>query len=473
MDTMLRNLCKTHTNLSEEDICTLENIEKTLPLISKLVGNITFIDCLTMDLDTAIVVAEAKCSNYSSLYKNSVVGMLALRQNEPAALRTLELGIESDDLKAVTQENMMVKQKTVPIKNAKGMIIGVLIMEKDITCEISQTKNIEILSETTTQLTQTLMNLKEVHTEATFDYNLLNDAIIIFDELGVSLYTNLNAQKLYKTLGYKDTIVGMKFDNLALNKDSFQLLIKDKNSTEFETNIGHLSLQIKYAFTKTNCSNRVIMLVKDITDIKQKEKELILKSVAIKEIHHRVKNNLQTIVSILRLKSRRINSLEAKNSFQDVINRVLSIATVHEVLAQNGIGDIDIKNILSKVKDNASRSSIQCNKNIRIDLLGDSFNVNPDKASSIAIVINELLENSVKHAFNEYMTANIQILIEKGVMYSSISLTDNGTGFDTSLKKGDSLGLNIVSSIVKDKLNGYMNIESSKKGTKIVFYFEN
>lgn len=470
---MLRKLCITHTDLSEEDICTLENIEKTLPLFSKLVGDFIFIDCLTRDLNAAIVVAESKGSNYSTLYKNSVVGMLALRQNEPAVLRTLELGIETFDLKAVTQENIMVKQKTVAIKNSKGTIIGVLIMEKDITDEISQNRNMEILSETTAHLAQNIMSLEEVDSEFTVDYNLLNDAIVIFDELGISLFANLKAEILYKKLGYKDNIVGMKFDNLVLNEVSFQFIVEEKKFLEFETNVGNLSLQIKYSFTKTKHNYRVIMLVKNVTCIKEVEKELILKSVAIKEIHHRVKNNLQTIASILRLKSRRISSLEAKKSFQDVINRVLSIATVHEVLAQNGLDNIDIKNILSIIKNNAIRNSIQYNKNIKVELLGDSLNVNSNKATSIAIIVNELLENSVKHAFTEDMTLNIQIIIEQGIMYSSISLTDDGTGFDLNSIKTDSLGLNIVNSIVKDKLNGHINIESNEEGTKIVFYFEN
>lgn len=471
-ENMLRQLCKTHTDLSEEDICILENIEKNLHLISKLTGEFIFIDCLTMDLNTAIVVAEARPSNYSGLYKHSVTGKLALRKNEPAALRTLELGIETTDLKAITQENMMVKQKTVPIKNDSGKIIGVLIMEKDITDEVSQSKNMEILSETTEQLAQTLIDLKD-NDESTVDYNLINDAIVIFDEHGISVYANYNAEELYKKLGYKDKIVGMKFNNLALKETKFYELIKEKKSLEFETTVGRLSFQVKYAVTQKNHMHRVIMLIKDITDIKQKEKELILKSVALKEIHHRVKNNLQTIASILRLQSRRINIPEAKKSFNDSISRILSIAAVHEVLAQNGIEDIDIKNILAKIKDNAVRNGIQCNKTINIELLGDTFNVNSDKATSIAIVINELLENSIKHAFNEVLEGNIQIIVKKGIMYSSISIIDNGRGFDFNLRKNDSLGLTIVNSIIKDKLNGDITIESNSSGTKAVFAFEN
>lgn len=470
---MLRQLCKLHTDLSEEDICMLESMEKNLSAISKLVGEVVFIDCLTRDKDAAIVVAEAKPTNYSSLYKNSVVGMLALRQNEPAVLRTLEIGMDTTDLKAITQENMLVKQKTVVIKNDLGKVIGVLIMEKDITEDMSQSMNMEILSETTEQLAQTLINLKDGEFEDTVDYNLINDAIVIFDDYGNSIYANYSAEELYRKLGYKDKIVGMKFDNLVLNETTFSSIAKERKAIVLETNIGRLCLQIKYAVTKRNKNYSVIMLIKDITDIKQKEKELILKSVAIKEIHHRVKNNLQTIASILRLQSRRISNEEARKFFQESISRVLSIASVHEVLAQNGIEDIDIMNILSKIKDNAIRNEAHFNKNINIELIGDSFIVNSDKATSIAIILNELIENSIKHAFNDVEEGHIQIIIKKGIMYSSISLIDSGKGFNVTLQKNESLGLKIVNSIIKDKLNGDINIESNENGTRVVFYFDN
>ncbi len=466
---MLRELCLQHTELKEEDITILEDLAKNLPLIAKLTGEFIFIDCLTRASNTAIVVAEAKPLAISSLYKNSVVGMLALRENEPAALRTLEIGIETTDLKAITQENMNVKQNTVPIKNKDGKVIGVLIKEKDITEELNNSRNMEILSETNERLAQTLNNLKE----NTVDFNLINDGIIIFNEAGLITYTNSNAEHLYKKLGYKDKIIGMSFDNVTLNKTDFNTIIMNNTSTEFEINISKFTLQLKYTVTKKDDKKIVILLIKDISEIKEKEKELILKSVALKEIHHRVKNNLQTIASILRLQSKKIHNTEAKLAFKESINRVLSMAAVHEILAQNGIEDIHIKNILCKIKDNAKRNSIQFNKKISIDLLGNDFIVDSDKATSIAIVVNELLENCVKHAFCETDEGNIKIIIEKGLMFSTISVIDCGKGFNPNLRNTSSLGLNIVTSIVKDKLNGNITIESNENGTNAMIYFEN
>lgn len=470
---MLKKLCKLHTNLSEEDIEELENTEKTISMFANLVKGNIFIDCLTRDPDVAIVVAEAKPSNFKSLYKNAVVGQLALRKNEPAALRTLEIGVETSDLKAITQENIVVKQNCVPIKNKAGKIIGVLIMEKDITEDVSQRQNMEILSQTTEQLSETLMNIKDTDYDNSVAYNLINDAILVISCFGICVYANYKAEELYKKIGYKDEIVGMYFDNLVLNKISFSKIVEEKKPILVDVNVGKLSLQLKYAVTRKNKAYGVIMLIKDVTYIKEKEKELVIKAVAIREIHHRVKNNLQTIASILRLQSRRINNAEAKKAFEESINRILSIAATHEVLSQNGIDDADLKIILSKIKDNAVRNAVNCNKKINIVLSGDNIKVNSDKATSIAIVVNELIENSLKHAFNEENEGDIAIVIESGNTYSNISIIDNGKGYDTKLLKKDSLGINIVRTLVKDKLSGDINIESNENGTKSVFYFKN
>jgi two-component sensor histidine kinase len=99
--------------------------------------------------------------------------------------------------------------------------------------------------------------------------------------------------------------------------------------------------------------------------------------------------------------------------------------------------------------------------------------VDSDKTTSIAIVLNELIENSLQHAFIHKDEGYIEIILKKGIMYSDISVTDNGQGFTTDLVNSKSLGLDIVKSIVKDKLDGDINIESTKNGTRAVFCFKN
>jgi two-component system, sensor histidine kinase PdtaS len=468
---MLRKLCKDFTNLNDEEIEKLLRIEEMLPVIANLVDADVFIDCITRDPNIAIVVAEAKPTTHASLYKSSVVGQIALREKEPAALRTLEIGMETRDLKAITQENLVVKQNVVPIKNELNQVIGVLIVEQDVTNSINQNKNMEILSETAEQLTETLLNLKDENEHSITRY--LNDAIIMIDANGKATYANPAAEELYRKLGYIDKIVGMDFDNLVLDGMIFEKIKAEQNCISSEVAVGKLSLNVKYAVTiKNENIEGIVILMKDITDIKEKEKELILKSVVIREIHHRVKNNLQTIASLLRLQSRRMDNDDVKRYFNESISRILSIAGIHEILAQNGVDEVDILTILYKLKDSTLNFGIS-NKNINLEIKGDSFIVDSDKATSIALVVNELIQNAFKHAFSNKSEGKIEVIIQKGIMYSNISIIDDGKGFDTKAVRNESLGLNIVRGLVKDQLHGNLNIESDNNGTKIVFDFQN
>jgi len=468
---MLRELCNKYTNLNDEDIIKLESISKVLPIIADLVKADVFIDCMTSDPNAAIVVAEAKPTSNASMYEHSVVGEFAYRKNEPAALRTLDIGMATRDLKALTQENKNVKQNVVPIQNDNGEVIGVLIMEQDITKSVKQNEKMEFLAETTGQLTESLLNVKD--SEYTVTYHI-NDAIIIFDQQGISNYGNPGAKKLYEELGYRDSIIGMHFENLVLDGCVFDKLIEENSLKISEVTVGRLSLQIKYATLKRqNIITGLTMLIKDITEVREKEKEIILKSVAIREIHHRVKNNLQTIASLLSLQSRRIKNDLVNEAFNVSINRILGIAVTHELLAQNGVDDVDLKTIVTKIKESTLRYGLSTMDHITISIEGDSLTVDSDKATSIALVVNELLQNSIEHAFDNQSEGYIDIWIQRGNLYSSMSVIDNGKGFDVKSIKADSLGLNIVSSIVKDKLQGHLVMYSGEYGTKIIFDFIN
>jgi len=469
---MIYELCKIHTYLTDEDIQRLEDIARDLPLIADLLQADIFIDCMSKDSNIAIVVAEAKPSNSPSMYQQSVVGEFALRKNEPAVLRTLEIGMPTRDLRAITQENKSVKQNVVPIRNNSGDVIGALIAEIDITKSVNEKKNMEILSETTEKLTETLLTF--IDNENPIHYHI-TDGIVIFNSHGISTYANPVARELYRKLGYIDDLIGIDFNNLVLDGKRFSEIKSQDFISSSEVNIGELTLKVKYAVMKQRNVEVVgmIMVIRDISDVKAKEKELILKSVAIKEIHHRVKNNLQTIASLLRLQARRIDDETAKVAFDESINRILSIAVTHEILAQKGVDEVDIKTILSRIKNNVIDYSMLKNTSVKIEITGDNLNIDSDKASSIALVVNELIQNSLQYAFVGRNEGLIEVNIQKGSMYSNISIIDNGVGFDIKSTRPGSLGFSIVKSIVKDKLQGQINIQSNSKGTKVMFDFKN
>ena len=465
----VRVLLKKYSNLDENSISKIQEVCNSLKAISNLVQADVFIDCPTRDKDKAIVVAESKPDTSKSLYKENVAGKFALRKNEPAVFRSLDLGVSTRDIKALTQEYVNVTQTVEPIINDEGKTIGVIIIEKDIAENIDSYKKMKMLEIENMKLSNKLEHWKCNAENITYH---IDDSIIIFDADGVVRFKNPAAIDLYEKLGYKEDLIGMEFDNIALGNKKLSEISKVENNYTEEVEIGDYVFEIKY-IKQINNILYLEMLIKDITDMKKKEKELIFKSVVIKEIHHRVKNNLQTIASLLRLQSRRVQDEKFKSILQDSMNRVLAIASTHEILAQNGIDEVSIKSVLERMLRGIKSGYALEDKNINIQISGDEFNLSSDKVTDISLIVNELVQNSLKYAFDDKSEGNINIVIQQGKMYSDISVIDDGVGFDIDNINGKSLGLSIVKSLVKDKLKGEINITSSHEGTKITFDFAN
>lgn len=465
----LRELCFRYTNLIDKDIEIIENINKTIQFIADSAGCDVFIDCPTSHNDEAIVVAEAKPTNKASLYKEKVVGKLAIRQNEPAVLRAIDIGMSGRNIKGITQEHIKVKQSVEPITNNEGKVIAILIIEEDVTENLDNDRKIEILSEANEELaTQIAQNYEKDR----YITHYINEAILIFDEYGILKFKNNGADLIYKKLGYNEDILGMLFSNLSVTNLLFDDVIADCSIDVQEVTIAGMCLQIKY-IVQSNKALNLIVIIKDVTDMKQKEKELILKSVAIKEIHHRVKNNLQTIASLLRLQSRRVDSEEFQIAMNESINRILSIAATHEILSKVGIDEVNIKEVINGIKYNMVVFEKSDKVNLNMNISGDDIKIDSDNATSIALVVNEIIQNAIKHAFHGRSEGEISIIIERGDTYSTVSIIDNGVGFNVNNVSNNSLGLMIVKSLVYDKLKGNLNIYSNNEGTKVVFDFKN
>lgn len=468
----IREICLMYTSLTEDDIEIIQSIAKTLQFVADSSKADVFIDCMVKnEKNAAIVVASAKTRDATSFYKEDVVGKLAVRQNEPAVLRTLQTGIASRDIKATTQENMLVKQNVEAIKNHKDEVIAVIISEQDVTEDIKESKRLAILAETNEELLSQIEGKKGRYEDGNITYHI-DDAILVFDEDGVLRFKNPVAEDLYEKLGYHQELVGMDFSNLSLSKYTIDELIDGKSIEVEEIDIGEMCFQIKYIVQSSKVL-KVVMLIKDITDLKEKERELILKSVVIKEIHHRVKNNLQTIASLLRLQSRRIQGEEFRAAIDDSINRILSIAITHEMLAKEGIDDVNIKDVINKIKS----YMISFEKNEKLDLsievIGDNLIIGSDKSTAISLIVNEAIQNCLKHAFIGRKTGKITIKVEKGNVYSTISVIDDGVGFKVDEASKTSLGLMIMNSLISDKLKGQLDIQSNSNGTTMTFDFKN
>lgn len=487
----IKDLCSQYTDLKEKDVLMIEGVAAVLQLLANLEEADVFIDCPTTDGE-AIVVAEAKPQDAPSSYKKTVVGLLAKAENEPAVARTFSLGTATKRMKALTQEKTHVIQSVEPIYNEKH-VIGVLILEKhtgDAVGTLSKDeggfeKNFKLVSydsakedmpahcnierESMTRCITNYEAVAQIIKNSGWLLEGIGEALLLVDYNGIVSFVNSLAKELYVRLGFIDDILGKKYDDVRLAVGDFN---SNANSLSAETKVGPFSLVIKKI--QINLYGIAFaVLIRNVTFIREQEKQLVLKNVAIKEIHHRVKNNLQTIASLLRLQARRAKNCYAKQYLEESMNRILAIAVTHDLLAQSGVDEVMIGKVIANIKGNAIRYFSRPYCNVTIDISGDDFEVTSDNAASIALVLNELLQNSLKYAFNGRGNGKIAILVEGGDLYSKITVTDDGCGFDTNAASGDSLGLKIVQTIVEDKLHGKLTVNSGPNGTSTAFDFKN
>lgn len=460
----IKQLCNEYSNLSDEDIQNIYHVSLQLPLMADLAQANVFIDCPTNDQQRAIVVAEAVPTTTSSLYDRPVVGKFAYESYEPAVILTHKTGKPNIRHRAITQEGKVVKQSVVPIKSPVGVTIGSLIMEQDITEQVVDKKRVKALSQTTEQLSQTLIDLTR---EDALIPNLIVESLFLLDSNDFILFANSCAVQLVSDLQGKDEIVGFTIQEVL---PFITINDGEEDVIYLELQINQMALEVKRIRLKQEeHSMGSLLLIRDHTELREKERQLLIKSTVIKELHHRVKNNLQTVASLLRLQMKREVPEECKISFQESLNRILSISTVHEELCNSGLEVVEIFQLIQKIGNLLVQSQECIETKVNINYQGEEVMLKSHQAVSLAIIINELIQNCLKHAFVEKNDGEILVQLNRDGQILQIAVADNGVGHKRL--NSSSLGLDIVKTIIEHDLSGEFHIESNEKGTKAFIKF--
>ena len=217
-----------------------------------------------------------------------------------------------------------------------------------------------------------------------------------------------------------------------------------------------------------------VVLIRDISDLRRRDRMLMSKDATIREIHHRVKNNLQTIASLLRLQGRRLRSPEARAALAESERRIRSIAIVHETLSRE-MGDVvafsEIVRPLARLVEETTSSP---DHTIRFRVEGDAGELPGEVATPLAVVLNELMQNAVDHAFPEGegpedgYDARIDVRLARSDGQVEIEVRDNGAGLPEqfTLDGARGLGLSIVQALVTSELQGSIEM-SDESGTTV------
>ena len=207
-----------------------------------------------------------------------------------------------------------------------------------------------------------------------------------------------------------------------------------------------------------------VLLFRDVTEVRRRDRLLLSKDATIREIHHRVKNNLQTISSLLQLQARRTHSDDAKQAIAESVRRIGSIALVHETLSREAGEDVAFTEILRPLVQMVAETVTSEERRIHFEVTGDAGTLPAQIATPMAVVLTELLQNTADHAFPAGAAipddALVRVELEQDPDGVAIRVIDNGVGVPEgfSVATASGLGLSIVRALVTSDLRGTIDV---------------
>ncbi|PFG19169.1 sensor histidine kinase [Serinibacter salmoneus] len=206
-----------------------------------------------------------------------------------------------------------------------------------------------------------------------------------------------------------------------------------------------------------------VLLCRDVSELRRREQELITKDATIREIHHRVKNNLQTVAALLRLQSRRVQSTDARNALDEAMRRVATIATVHEALSQTIDEVVDFDAVFGRTLRLAVDVAA-AEAPVRLAREGSFGKVAATEATALAVVLTELVSNAVEHGLAG-TGGTVTVRAGRAGRTLTVEVIDDGRGIDLTAKpSGTGLGMQIVRTMVAGELHGTLEWERREEG---------
>ncbi|MFT4602865.1 MAG: PAS domain S-box-containing protein [Arenicella sp.] len=315
----------------------------------------------------------------------------------------------------------------------------------------------------------------------------INAIVLVSDKNGQIIFAN---KAIKDILGYEpEELIGdgwwklttSKLDSKARKSATISLAkgessLKDRHLYEnaLATKDGRL---VWTQWTNTiNAHGHLVGIAQDITQKKELERELIEKNkeneLLLKEIHHRVKNNLQIISSMLNLQFNSIDDPRVREALDKSRNRINSMALIHsKIYLSKNLASIDFDDYMKELT-RAIKSGYSFNEDIKLELKGLGVVFDIDLAINLGLILTELISNAYKHAFKESAEGRISIEL-KTLKFNKYQLIveDNGEGIASKeLHEQDTLGLEIVDALV-EQINGTIETDSTS-GLKYVITFE-
>ena len=452
---VLSSLAGRYTTLSAGQVDSLHRLLAEWQLLSDL----SFADCLlfapVVDRSSFVVLAQVRPYPAQTLYPEDMVGQIIDSRDRPKVAQAFgerRIVREGDP---EWRDGTPIREETIPV-TAGGECIAIISAEQNLATARTPS-HLEL------SYLRAAADLEQMIAEGVFPFAgedereaelspRVGDGFMQLDEHARIEYASPNAVSAYRRLGVTANIVGAHLaDVLDEERASAAAILRgDPYESEMEAS-GAYVLRRFIPVLHGGALAGAIGLVRDITELRRRDRMLLIKDATIREIHHRVKNNLQTVASLLRLQARRLGTSEARAELEESIRRISSIALVHETLSQNSTERVEFDRVAQRILEMVQDSLVGPDKPVRFSLEGSAGDLPSDVATPLSLILAELIQNAVEHAFRD-RGGTVVIELKRADPGLVVVVRDDGAGLPDgfSIDSSANLGLQIVRTLATE-----------------------
>jgi two-component sensor histidine kinase len=284
------------------------------------------------------------------------------------------------------------------------------------------------------------------------------------DATGRVVYSSPNATSVFRRLGHTGDLTGHLLADLVRtlvpprrrpDEETLSAVLGGRIHRDTEVESEGVALILRSVPLRPQGEHiGALILVRDVTELRRRDRELVTKDATIREIHHRVKNNLQTVAALLRLQARRMDTPDARAALEEAVRRVGSIAIVHEMLSESPEEHVDFDEIADRLGRMVTEVSA-VHQSVRVERSGSFGVVTSEVATALAMVLTEVLQNAVEHGFGVGERGRITLDARRLVGRLHVTVEDDGLGLPDGFDPDAvNLGLSIVRTLVESELDG-------------------
>ncbi|MGI8792695.1 MAG: sensor histidine kinase [Acidimicrobiales bacterium] len=477
----LLELARLHTRIDAPGLAHLQRLVGAWGMLSDLcfADLVLFVPVAGGGGSRFVILGQVRPTTSQTLHRDDLVGRIMEEVERPLVARSLRLGEIVEGEISVPPYGERARVQCIPVR-WRGEVVAVMTRESTPSVGRRPGELERVYVETFDRFARMITNGEFPFPGDDIEPGeapRVGDGVVMLDDGMRISYGSPNAVSALHRMGISSNVEGMRFDELGIKETAVRAAYATGYpvSEEVDRMPQVVTLVRCIPLLDDNKVSGALVLLRDVTQLRRLDRLLVSKDATIREVHHRVKNNLQMISSLLRLQARRLEAQEGKLALAEAERRLQAIARVHDILSREGMDQVPFDEIIDDLIRVAADSAFSIEQAVEFAVDGEVGDLPAPVATPLAVVLQEVLQNAIEHAFvsdkgEPQMGGRIELTLSNDGETATIVVSDNGRGLPEgfTVESSPSLGLSIVRSLVSGQLTGSIEMHSAGKGTEVV-----